>query len=119
MKMEKFPKKLLDQMREAIRRKYYSSRTEKSCTHRVKRFILFHDKRHPPGNGQCRSGSISYSPGRSGNVAASTQNQVLSALLFPYREVLHEQLDGLSNQIKKVLFVLTKAPKSGTMLLNS
>jgi len=45
--LQKRPKKLLDQMRDAIRHKHYSLRTEEAYVHWIKRFILFHDKRHP------------------------------------------------------------------------
>ena len=52
--MEQRPKKLLDRVREAIRRKHYSFRTEKSYVARIRRYILFHNKRHPQEMGWAR-----------------------------------------------------------------
>jgi len=83
------PKKLLDQVRDAIRLKHYSRRTEESYVHWVKRFILFHDKRHPNDMGRPEIEAFLTHLATHEHVAASTQNQALAALLFLYRNVLH------------------------------
>ena len=83
---------LLDRVRHHIRLKHYSIRTEEAYVQAIKRFILFHGKRHPAemGAGEIRQ-YLSHIADRH-NVAASTQNQTLSALLFLYREVLGVEL---------------------------
>jgi integron integrase len=93
--LEKFlpnPKaKLLDQVREVIRFKHYSIRTEQAYIHWIKRFIFFHQKRHPRemGAGEIRAFLTHLAAQQ--NVAASTQNQALNALVFLYRKVLNLQ----------------------------
>jgi integron integrase len=91
------PKPLLDQLREAIRRKHYSIHTEQSYVDWVRRFILFHKTkqgfiRHPKDMGVPEIEAFLTYLAVKRKVAASTQNQALSALLFLYREVLHIQL---------------------------
>jgi Phage integrase, N-terminal SAM-like domain len=66
--------KLLDQVRDVIRRKHYSIRTEQTYTDWIRRFILFHGKRHPSQMGESEVTSFLTSLARDGNVAASTQN---------------------------------------------
>ena len=80
-------KKLLDQIRDAIRRKHYAYRTEKSYVSWIKRFILFHDKRHPQEMGAAEVEAFLTYLAQKRHVSASTQNQALSAILFLYREV--------------------------------
>jgi integron integrase len=87
------PKKLLDQMRDAIRIKHYSYRTEESYLDWARRFILFHNKRHPAEMGAPEIQAFLAYLATQRNVAASTQNQALSAILFLYREVLHQEID--------------------------
>ncbi len=90
--------KLLDQVRDVIRRKHYSFRTEQTYIGWIRRFILFHRKRHPSEMADTEVTEFLTSLARDGNVAASTQNQALSALLFLYKEVLKEEigwLDGI------------------------
>jgi integrase len=86
------PKKLLDQVRDAIRLKHYSIRTEETYVDWIRRFILFHGKRHPRqmGTPEIEAFLIHLAVDRKG--AASTQNQALSALLFLYRDVLKMDL---------------------------
>ena len=80
-------KKLLDQMSDAIRLKHYSLRTEETYLDWVRRYILFHNKRHPKDMGEAEiSQYISYLA-TVGNVAASTQNQALNAIVFLYKKV--------------------------------
>lgn len=87
--------RLLDQVRERLRFRHYSIRTEKVYIHWIRRFILFHGKRHPSEMGaQEVEGFLSWLAADRG-VAASTQNQALSALLFLYREVLAIELPWL------------------------
>jgi integron integrase len=82
------PPKLLDKVRERIRLKHYSIRTEQAYTHWVKRYILFHGKRHPLEMGKVEIEAFLTSLAVERNVSASTQTQALSALLFLYKEVL-------------------------------
>jgi len=90
---QKRPRKLLDQVRDTIRRKHYSIRTEEAYVPWIKHFILFHDKRHPKEMGVPEVEAFLTHLAIDLNVAASTQNQALNALLFLYREVLHQPLD--------------------------
>jgi integron integrase len=89
------PKKLLDQMRDAIRIKHYSYRTEESYLDWVRRFILFNNKRHPNDMGAPEIRAFLAYLATQRNVAASTQNQALSAILFLYREVLHKEIEPI------------------------
>jgi integron integrase len=91
------PPKLLDQVRDRIRVKHYSIRTETQYVQWVKRFILFHDKTHPRNMGAPEVEAFLTHLAVDGNVAAATQNQALSALLFLYREVLGIDLPWLDN----------------------
>lgn len=88
-------KKLLDQLREVLRLKHYSYRTEQSYVHWVRRFILFHGKHHPAEMGAPEIQAFLAHLATEGNVAASTQNQALSAILFLYRKVLHTAIDSV------------------------
>jgi len=90
---KKRPKKLLDQVRDAIRRKHYSIRTEQAYVSWIRRFILFHNKRHPRDMGAPEIEAFLTHLAVERRVAASTQNQALSAILFLYREVLGIELD--------------------------
>lgn len=85
--------KLLDQLRHAIRRRNYSYRTEKTYVDWIKRFIFFHNKRHPREMGTAEIEAFLIHLAVEGNVAASTQNQARSALLFLYNHVLEISLD--------------------------
>ncbi len=87
--------KLLDQVRDAIRVKHYSFRTEQAYTDWIRRFILFHGKRHPDSMGEEEMAQFLTHLAREGNVAPSTQNQALSALLFLYKEVLKQEIGWL------------------------
>jgi len=89
--------KLLDQVRDRIRVKHYSIRTETQYVQWVRRFILFQDKKHPRDMGAPEVEAFLTHLAVVGNVAAATQNQALSALLFLYREVLAIDLPWLDN----------------------
>ncbi len=89
---QKPPPKLSDQVRDAIRLKHYSIRTETAYADRIKRYILFHNKRHPKDMGAAEIEAFLTHPATVRNVSASTQNQAFSALLFLYSHVLHKEL---------------------------
>ena len=85
------PQKLLDQLRDVLRVKHYSLRTEKSYINWNKRFILFHDKRHPAEMGAVEIKAFLTHLAVKRNVAASTQNQALNAIVFLYTQVLQRE----------------------------
>lgn len=87
--------KLLDQVSEVMRLKHYSLRTESTYREWIKRFILFHGKRHPNEMGAPEVSRFLSDLALTHHVAASTQNQAFNALLFLYREVLHRELGQL------------------------
>ena len=80
--------KLLDQIRDRLRLKPYSLRTEQAYVQWVKRYIFFHGKRHPAEMGKTEIEAFLTSLAVDRSVSASTQTQALSALLFLYKEVL-------------------------------
>ena len=82
------PPKLVDQVHSAIRTKNYSHRTEQAYWFWIKQFILFHQKRHPNEMGELEISAFLSHVAVDKKVAASTQNQALSALLFLYRGVI-------------------------------
>ena len=94
------PKKLLDRVRDAIRRKHYSIRTEDAYVRWIRRFILFHDKRHPKDMGVPEIETFLTHLAVEEKVAASTQNQALNAILFLYREVLKQDLDDTISAVR-------------------
>lgn len=85
--------RLLDQARDALRRKHYSLHTERQYLGWMRRFILFNDKRHPRYMGKAEIEAFLTHLARDQNYAASTQNQALSALLFLYRYVIGQPLE--------------------------
>ncbi len=87
--------KLLDQVRNIIRRKHYSIRTEQAYVDWIKRFIIYHNKCHPAEMAEEEVAQFLTHLARDLNVAASTQNQALSALLFLYKEVLKQEIGWL------------------------
>jgi integron integrase len=98
--MESREPKLLDRVREAIRTRHYSPRTERTYVGWIRRFILFHGKRHPRDMGESEVVAFLSSLATTGGVSASTQNQALSALVFLYSEVLGERLDWLDGIVR-------------------
>ena len=86
-------KKILDQVSDAIRLKHYSYRTEQTYKEWIKRFILFHNKRHPRDMGAPEIQMFLSHLATQKNVSASTQNQALSAILFLYRNVLLKPIE--------------------------
>lgn len=105
--------KLLDQASEVMRVKHYSIRTEEAYRQWIRRFILFHGKRHPREMGAAEiRGFLTHLAARE-QVAASTQNQALNALVFLYRQVLHLEPGELGefervNKPRRLPVVLTK-----------
>ena len=94
------PPKLLDRVREANRLRHGSRSTEKSYVGWIRRYILFHGKRHPAEMGAPEVSRFLSSLAVEGRVAASTQNQALSELLFLYRHVLHQDLPWLDDVVR-------------------
>jgi integron integrase len=92
--------KLLDQVRNVIRRKHYSFRTDQIYIDWIRRFILFHEKKHPNEMAEAEVIEFLTYLAREANVAASTQNQALSALLFLYKEVLQKEI-GWLDQVER------------------
>ena len=88
-------KKLLDQLSDTLRTRHYSYRTEETYIDWVRRFILFHNKQHPETMGAAEIRAFLAHLAMDRNVAASTQNQALSAILFLYREVLHKDIETI------------------------
>ncbi|CAN1209170.1 Integrase [Tumidithrix helvetica PCC 7403] len=87
------PRKLLDRVRDAIRVKHYSYQTEKTYVQWIRRYILFNGIRHPSEMGGAEVNSFLTYLAVEENVAASTQNQALCAILFLYKHVLQQELD--------------------------
>jgi site-specific recombinase XerD len=107
------PKKLLDQVREVLRLKHYSRRTEEAYVDWIRRYILFHHKRHPQDMGVPEIEAFLTHLAVKGQVATSTQNQAFSALIFLYRDVLRIELQGAIEALRakkpqRVPTVLTK-----------
>ncbi|MEQ1439178.1 integron integrase [Fontimonas sp. SYSU GA230001] len=94
------PPRLLDQVRDRLRAKHYSLRTESSYVEWIKRFIFFHGKRHPRGMGGVEISAFLTHLAVDRQVAASTQNQALAALLFLYREVLAVEVPWIKDVVR-------------------
>jgi integron integrase len=93
--------RLLDRVRLAVRARHYSLRTEEAYVAWVKRFVLFHGKRHPQTMGENEINLFLSDLAVRQRVSASTQNQALAALLFLYRSVLHkEEQPSLENVVR-------------------
>jgi integron integrase len=92
--------KLLQQMREAMMLRHYSPRTQQAYVSWVRRFVLFHGKRHPAQLGEPEVTAFLTHLATRRRVSASTQNQALAALLFLYREVLGIQLPWLEGLVR-------------------
>ena len=92
--------KLLDQVRNAVRVRHMARSTEKAYVDWIRRFILFHGKRHPREMGKREVSDFLTHLAVEKQVASSTQNQALSALLFLYRHVLEQQLEWLDDVVR-------------------
>ncbi|PSB29409.1 integron integrase [Stenomitos frigidus] len=117
--MEPRPRKLLDQLRDVIRLKHYAYRTEETYVQWVRRFILFHEKRHPREMGRAEIEAFLTHLAVQEQVAASTQNQALNAILFLYRAVLKLEVSEVkairAKRTQYLLTVLTKAEAQAVM----
>ena len=107
-------KKLLDQVRDTLRTKHYSNRTEDTYVEWIRRFILFHGKRHPKDMGAAEIEAFITRLAVERQVAVSTQNQALSAILFLYRQVLKMEIEtppalARPGRPKRLPTVLTQA----------
>ena len=89
--------RLLDQVRNVLRVKHYARRTEQSYIHWIKRFILFHNKRHPRDMSSKEVEAFLTHLAVKRHVSAGTQNLALSAILFLYKHVLKIELPWLNN----------------------
>lgn len=121
--MESQPAKprLLDQIRDRIRLKHYSRRTEDVYVDWAKRFILYHNKRHPQEMGKQEIEDFLTYLARDRQVSASTQNQAKAALLFLYKEVLDMTLPWLgeveqAKKPQKLPVVLTESEVQALLL---
>lgn len=112
---------LLDQVRNVARVRHLAFRSEESYVNWIKRFVLFHDMRHPSQMGKVEVEEFLTHLAVQGAVASSTQNQALSAILFLYRHVLHLQLPWLDNVVrakrpKRLPIVLSRSEVSSLFL---
>lgn len=89
--------RLLDQVGNVIRVKHYSIRTEQSYVQWIRRYILFHNKKHPKDMGEKEINAFLKHLAVNRNVSASTQTQALSAILFLYKEVLGQEIGFIEN----------------------
>ena len=113
--------RLLTRVHEAIRVRHYSRRTEEAYVHWIKRLIYFHGKRHPDTMGEAEVTAFLNHLATDRHVAAATQNQALSAILFLYKVVLGRELpwlDGVQRPTRppRVPMVLTRAEAGGRWL---
>src|ERR1017187_8385984 len=92
--------KLLDRVRSALRARHYSIRTEEAYVGWIRRFVVFHGKRHPDEMGEAEINAFLSSLATDGRVAASTQNQALSALLFLYRHILEKPFPEMTALVR-------------------
>jgi site-specific recombinase XerD len=92
-------RKLLDFARDALRVQHYAYRTEESYVQWIRLHTLFHNKRHPKEMAEPEVQAFLTHLAEENNVAASTQNQALSALLFLYRHILHQDIGGHTDAV--------------------
>jgi len=105
--------RLLDRVRQALRLRHYSRRTERAYVGWIRRFVLHHGKRHPREMGRPEVSAFRSHLATHGRVSASTQNQALSALLFLYGQVLSADIGWLDDVVRakrpaRVPVVLTR-----------
>ncbi len=94
------PSPLLESVRDAVRVRHYSIRTEQAYVEWIKRFILFHGKRHPREMGEPEVAAFLSHLAVKRNVAASTQNQALNSLVFLYKAVLNQPLESIQGVVR-------------------
>jgi site-specific recombinase XerD len=132
--MSSEPPKLLDRVRGAVRARHYSRRTEEAYVYWIRRFIVFHGKRHPRELDASHVTAFLTSLAVKDRVAASTQNQALSGVLFLYRVVLRQDIGDIEHapraktpqhvpvvlsvgDVRRVLDVMTGVPRLVASLL--
>jgi integron integrase len=108
------PRRLLPVVRETLRARHYSPRTEKSYVWWIRRFLAFHGMRPPREMATAEITRFLSSLATTGHVSASTQNQAFSALLFLFREVLGRKLEGLDQVVRA-----TRPPRMPLVLTRS
>lgn len=116
---EKLP--LLEQVRRTLRLKHYSIRTEQAYVQFIKRFILFHGKRHPSEMGADEIRQYLSHLASVDRVAASTQNQALAALLFLYRVVLGVELpfvEGIERAKRPARLPVVLTPEEAARIIS-
>lgn len=89
-----------DQVRQAVRMRHYSHKTEEAYVGWIKRFILFHNKRHPAEMGEKEIGEYVSSLATDSRVSASTQNQALNAIFFLYHAVLGKDIGYVNGVVR-------------------
>lgn len=92
--------KLLDRVRDALRARHYSRRTEETYVQWIRRFVVFHSVKHPAEMGEAEINAFLTHLAVEEHVSASTQNQALSALLFLYRHVIGREVGDLGNVVR-------------------
>ena len=114
--------RLLDQVRETIRVKHYSPKTEDAYVGWIRRYIFFHGKRHPAEMGADQVVQFLSYLALEAHVAASTQNQAFNALIFLYHQVLHIDLGEIVGAVrakkpKRLPVVLTREEVESVLAL--
>jgi integron integrase len=112
--------RLLDRVRAAIRTRQYSYRTEQAYVHWIRRFILFHGRRHPRDMGKRELEAFLTHLAVERHVSPSTQNQALSAVLFLYKAVLERELEWVEDVVRakrRTREPVVLAPEEARMLL--
>lgn len=92
--------RLLDEVRQSLRLGHYSNRTEEAYVSWIRRFILFHDKRHPREMGATEIRAFLAHLATAERVSASTQNQALGALMYLYQRVLHFEPGEIGDHVR-------------------
>lgn len=92
--------KLLDRLARALRARHYSLRTEQAYAHWVRRYVIFHGRRHPIEMGEAEINEFLTALAVEGKVSSSTQNQALSALLFLYRHILGREVGQIGDVVR-------------------
>ena len=105
--------KLLDKVRTELRTKHYSRKTETAYTNWIKRFVLFHNKRHPKDMGAEEIKSFVENLVTNHHVSSATQNQALQGILFLYKNILNKDVGWIENikrlsRVKHLPVVLSK-----------
>ena len=106
--------KLLEQVRQAICARHYSAKTEKAYVHWIKRYIFFHNKRHPVEMAEPEIARFLSSLATEGHVSASTQNQALNAILFLYDQVLGKKI---RDEVKRITDCMNGVPRLMALIL--